>query len=289
MHEPADSIARLDAAAERIETPCGKGHMVWRRWGRGRQVFLLHGGSGSWMHWLKTIPALSQRYEVIAADLPGLGDSAMPPQPHTPESAGEVVAAGIQLLASAEQSPHLVGFSFGAHVGTFAAARLGTRLASFTICGSAALGLPRDYIKYPKERTGMSEAERRQVHRGTLEILMFSRADRIDATAIDIQAANVPKARFKSREFAFTEEIKANIGRATAPLNAIWGEKDAVGRPEAAFAVLRVAHPELIARTIPDAGHWVMYEQAAAYSAALLDVLAVRELPAPSATPGQRR
>jgi len=277
MHDPASILARLTADAERLETPCGSGRMVWRRWGRGRPVILLHGGSGSWTHWVKTIPALSAHYEVIAADLPGLGDSSMPSPPPTPASAGAAVAAGIRALVAAERRPHLVGFSFGAHVGTFAAVALQHHIASFTVCGSAALGLPRDYIKYPKERSTMSEAERRAVHRSTLEVLMFFRPERIDETAIDIQAANVRKARFKSREFAFTDQIRTSLAGVPVPVNAIWGEKDAVSRPEAAFAVLRGHHPGLLTRIIADAGHWAMYEQGEAFATALLELLAARE------------
>src|SRR3546814_6277896 len=48
---------------------CGDGQMVWRLWGEGPPLVLLHGGSGSWTHWFRNIPALARRYRVIAADL----------------------------------------------------------------------------------------------------------------------------------------------------------------------------------------------------------------------------
>ena len=59
------------------------------------------------------------------------------------------------------------------------------------------------------------------------------------------------------------------------PLKAIWGERDVIAQPspERAFEVLRLHHPELVARTIAGAGHWVMYEAADAFNAALLEVL----------------
>ena len=96
MHEtsaddPATTLARLSAAAEQRHSPCGEGEMVWRQWGEGPALVLLHGGYGSWTHWLKNIEALARRYRVIAADLPGLGDSAMPPAPVTPESLAAII------------------------------------------------------------------------------------------------------------------------------------------------------------------------------------------------------
>ncbi len=218
---------------------------------------------------------LARRYEVWAADLPGLGDSAMPPQPWTPDSSAAVLAAGVRELIPAEKRAHLVGFSFGAHVATLAAVELGERLLDLTLIGSAALGLPWRSLEFPKARSRMTADERREVHRQTLEILMFADPTRIDELAIDLQATNVAKARFRSREFAGTDEVRTALARVSVPLKAIWGERDAIARPsvDACYEVLRLHHPELATRTIPGAGHWVMYEAAEAFNAALLELL----------------
>ncbi|MDB5843914.1 MAG: hydrolase-like protein, partial [Polaromonas sp.] len=54
--------------------------MVWRCWGEGAPVVLLHGGSGSWTHWIRNIPTLvACSRQVWAPDLPGFADSASPP------------------------------------------------------------------------------------------------------------------------------------------------------------------------------------------------------------------
>jgi pimeloyl-ACP methyl ester carboxylesterase len=275
MTASAEIIRRLAAEAEVHSTTCGTGHMVWRAWGAGESVILCHGGSGSWTHWIKTIPALRSHYQLWVPDLPGLGDSAMPPEPWTPATCGTVLADGIRRLIAAERRAHLVGFSFGAHVATFAAAELGHRLADFTISGCAALGLPRRPMTFPRERTSMGLAERRAVHRKTLEILMFADPARIDDLAIEIQADNIRKARSRSREFAQTDQIKTNLAHVRVPLRAIWGERDAIAAPsvDACFETLRLYHPELVTRVIPDAGHWAMYERPEAFNAALIELL----------------
>jgi pimeloyl-ACP methyl ester carboxylesterase len=281
-------VRALADAAVVLRTPCGDGDLVWRRWGHPNStagtVILCHGGSGSWLHWLKTIPALRTRYHVLAVDLPGLGDSVMPPAPLTPQHAGHWLAEGIKILVPQQAQSHLVSFSFGSHVATFALAELGeqvgTWVGSFTICGCAALGLNRGpELKFAKERPYMTDAELREVHAYNLQVLMIREPSRIDALAIDIQASNVRQARFRSRPFAGTDEIKRNLHRVNVPLNAIWGALDQIATPgvEVRYAVLREHHPELRTRTVADAGHWVMYEQPAAYNAALLELLAERE------------
>ena len=133
---------------------------------------------------------------------------AMPPSPHVPEICGEVVAEGIRQLFEGTQRPDLVTFSFGAHVGVFAATALGGRLRSMTIIGCAALGLPHKRANFFKEEPGMSWRERDEVHRRNLEILMIAEPSRIDDLAIYIQARNIDSARFRSRAFAGGDEIR---------------------------------------------------------------------------------
>ena len=206
---PLTRLHALESEAQKFETPCGSGTMIWRRWGEGEPVVLLHGGSGSWNHWIANIPVLKEKYEVWALDIPGLGDSAMPDEPIIPQSCADAAAAGYKQLFAAKPKARMVCFSFGCHVGTLAAAELNDDLHSLTIIGSAALGSGRHEIaSFPKERSNMTPEERREVHRRTLEILMISKPERIDAEAIELQAINVKKARFRSRQFARTEEIK---------------------------------------------------------------------------------
>src|SRR5262245_48852631 len=62
--DPAAVVEALDGAARKVKTPCADGSMVWRVWGEGEPLLLFHGGSGSWTHWIKTIPELSKHYEL---------------------------------------------------------------------------------------------------------------------------------------------------------------------------------------------------------------------------------
>jgi pimeloyl-ACP methyl ester carboxylesterase len=274
--EAAAVVRDLNRAARRAETRCGDGTMVWRIWGAGEPLVLLHGGSGSWTHWIRVIPRLSPHYELWVPDIPGLGSSAMPPEPLVPATIADVAAAGIDRLFAPDARLRIAGFSFGGHIATLLAARLGRRVRDLTLIGVAALGLeaePRE--RFHKERAGMSPEERAAVYRQNLAVLMFADPARIDALAIHLQAENIRRARFRSRPFAATAAIARGLASVAAPLKTVWGTRDIVARPsvETRLAVLRRHHPELEARLIEGAGHWVMYEAADRFNAAFLELL----------------
>src|SRR5690348_10991216 len=115
--------------------------MVWRAWGSGSPLVLLHGGYGTWTHWIRNVVPLSRRFRVIAADLPGLGESATPPEPWTAEGLAAIIAEGIRRVVPGDERIHLAGFSFGGVMGGNVAAQLGGKVRAFTVVGSNGMGL----------------------------------------------------------------------------------------------------------------------------------------------------
>ena len=274
--DPAAIVDALARTARRVRTPCGDGAMVWRVWGAGEPLVLFHGGSGSWTHWIRNIPELSRHYELWVADIPGLGDSAMPPKPWVPATIADVVVAGLGERFPTSARLHLAGFSFGGQVAGLAAARMGDRIRSLTLIGVAALGLRADPREpFEKVRVGMSAGEIAEVYRQNLAVLMFADPANIDALAIHLQAENIKRARFRSRPFAPTDNLARALAEVSAPLKTIWGTRDIIARPslDARLDILRRHHPELEVRLIEGAGHWVAYEAADRFNAAMLELL----------------
>jgi len=268
--EPVPEIAAL---ATRIETPCGQGRMVWRSFGDGKPLVLLHGGTGSWRHWALNVIPLSRRYRVLAADLPGLGESALPPEGSTPRDVGEIVAAGISRIIG--DAPYdIMGFSFGALISSQVATVHGGRVRSWTVVGPASLGLARHGTVLEKVRSKTGE-ERRAANRANLAKFMFADAAAIDERAVAIQDWNTVHARFKSKGFAGTTDVRDAIAAVPARVSAIWGSRDVTASPslEARLDVLRAVRPETGIRVIAGAGHWVSYEAAAAFNAAAMQLI----------------
>ena len=235
---------RLECAARRLITPCGEGTMAWREWGVGPAVVLLHGGFGSWLHWIRNIEPLAADYRVLAGDLPGLRDSALPPVADDPSAIGRIVASGIEALVPEPEPCHLVGFSFGGMIGGHVAAALGSRARTLTLVGASGLGIAREPVSLIRRTPGMSEPARLDARRHNVKALMVHRAESVDALAIAIQAHNDVRARLKSRRLSLGDSLKRVLPQVAASLNGVWGEHDATAvprNPRAAHAARGVA------------------------------------------------
>jgi 2-hydroxy-6-oxonona-2,4-dienedioate hydrolase len=269
-------VEGVAAEAQRIETPCGDGCMVWRIWGGGPPLVLLHGGYGSWTHWIRNVLVLAREFTVIAPDLPGLGESATPPEPHTAEGLAAILVEGLEIVLPKGAVPHIAGFSFGGVLGGHVAAQLGDRLRALTIVGSNGLGLVRQPTALERVPAGASAAEALAVHRHNLGILMIADPAKIDELAVYIQSQNAPRGRVRSRRFSRADTLARALPLVKARLDGIWGERDAtaLSHLEERASVLRGFQPGARFEVIPGAGHWVQYEAAERFNAVLAEIAA---------------
>lgn len=267
-------VKGVAAEARRVETPCGDGHMVWHLWGDGPPLALLHGGYGSWTHWIRNVVPLSRTFTVAAPDLPGLGESATPPEPHTAEGLASIVVEGLELVFPELTGLHIVGFSFGGVLGGHVAAQLGDRVRAFTIVGSNGLGLVRQPTELRRQLEGAPEAEALAVARHNLAALMIADRGRIDELAVYIQAQNAPRGRVKSRRFSRADTLARALPLIKARIDGIWGERDATAYPhlDDRARTLRRVQPGARFEVISGAGHWVQYEAADRFNPLLADI-----------------
>lgn len=268
-------VAGIAAEAQRIETPCGNGAMVWRIWGEGPPLVLLHGGYGSWMHWIRNVLPLARQFRVIAPDLPGLGESATPPEPWTAEGLASIIADGLASIVGGERL-HLAGFSFGGVIGGNVAAQLGEQVRGFTVVGSNGLGLTRSPTDLRRVPPDAGEEEEFATHRYNLNQLMIADPDKIDELALYLQKTNHARARMRSRRFSRSGALIEALPRITARLDGIWGERDATAWPhlDERARILREAQPGARFVVVPGAGHWVQYEAADRFNLVLAEFAA---------------
>jgi pimeloyl-ACP methyl ester carboxylesterase len=272
LADPVEELAALDASARRIETPCGQGAMVWRVWGSGPALVLGHGGQGAWSHWVRNIEVLAAHYTVIAPDLPGHGESAMPAAiDHDAISAA--IAEALPVLLPAGEPADFVGFSFGGAVFTHFAARYPERVRRVIIVGTGGLDTPHGHVDLGRVG-GLQGEERRAAIKRNLLGLMLHHPDTVDEMAMHLLVANGRQARLPVVELVLPDKVALALPQLTVPLDAIWGEFDRPHPdPAAQEAVLRRFQPATNFRVIADAGHWAMYERPEAFNSALLAML----------------
>ena len=267
-------VKSVAAEARRVETPCGDGHMVWHVWGDGPPLALLHGGYGSWTHWIHNVIPLSRIFTVAAPDLPGLGESTTPAEPHTAEGLASIVVEGLELVFPKLGGLHIAGFSFGGVLGGHVAAQLGERVCGFTIVGSNGLGLVRQPTALRRLPENASEAEALAVARHNLAELMIADRGKIDELAVYIQEQNAPRGRVKSRRFSRADTLARALPLIKARIDGIWGECDATAYPylDDRARALRNVQPGARFEVISGAGHWVQYEAADRFNQLLADM-----------------
>ncbi|MDO9358467.1 MAG: alpha/beta fold hydrolase [Polaromonas sp.] len=280
--EPPDEVRQLLARATGLETPCGSGSMVWHRWEpeqsdpRHLPLVLLHGGSGSWTHWLRNIDALLDAgRSVLAADLPGFGDSASPPSGMDADALPEPVEAGLRVLLG-DGACDIVAFSFSGMVAGLIAARWPSRVAQLVLVGSPGLGVAsRSTVTLTAWRHLPDPAAREAVHRSNLAALMLYQPEAITALALRLHSDNTLRDRMKGRRLAYTDILARTLKEVRCPVTAIYGRKDALyrERQEALAEALKAAPDFRGMHWIDNAGHWVQFEQSAAFDAVLRAVL----------------
>jgi pimeloyl-ACP methyl ester carboxylesterase len=273
--DPSAVVADIESRAELRRTPCGTGSMVWRVWGRGAPLALLHGGYGSWTHWIRNVEPLAERYRVLVPDLPGLGDSDLPPDPERAESSADAVASGLRSLIG-DDPADIAGFSYGGLIGGLTAERLGPYARHLVLVGSGGLGVRRGApIELITWRGLPEEAQRRAAHTENLAILMIADRANIDPLAVHLQIDNATRARLRSRALSRIPALPRAILKMSARLHGIWGEHDvtAQGVLEQIRDLLQSLQPGTDFTVIPRAGHWVQYEAADAFNAELVKVL----------------
>lgn len=275
--DPAAVLAAFESRALTVRTPCGEGAMVWRVWGEGEPVVLLHGGFGSWNHWIRNIDALAAHYRVIAADMPGQGDSDDPPQPYDADSLADIIADGVRRLTREGERVRLVGFSFGAVIGSLASARLGERVISFTGVGAAGFGargrVTQDMVRITPE---MTAPEQDAAYRHNLALLMVADPATVDDLAMLIQRRNTERNRIRSRPISVTDKLSVTLPAIRGRIDLIWGDRDitAIGYFEPRHALLRSIQPDARIAMLDGIGHWVQYEDPERFNATLLEFLA---------------
>ena len=168
-HTAAEYIDSIAALSQAVRVPMGNGgRMMWHVFGADQSnkpiLLLFHGGSGSWIHWIRNVVPLSQHFAVYAADLPGLGDSDPPDDVRDIWSVTRCVKTAMDALIPRDRDFAITGFSFGGMVSGHVATLAGDRLRRLVLVGAGGLKATRK--PGPKLRKLLPDSQVEQIMDG---------------------------------------------------------------------------------------------------------------------------
>jgi len=278
-------ITRVEALSQRIVQSYAWGDAVWHVWGSQKELqasaktagpnddgkavrsplVLLHGGSGSWTHWLRNVEHFTQQREVWALDIPGFGDSSLP--------SGITDADGLvpYIAEILKQTFHgnavdVIGFSFGGLTAGLVAAEYPELIHQLILVGAPGLGLFGKELPMRGMTPSMDKEAQRQVHRHNLNTMMFVHPESVTEDVIDLQEANVSRDRLRRRRIARTNVLAQAQTRWTCPVHGVWAEFDALYK-DSFQEIPHVLTSMASFSVVPNAGHWVMFENPEAFHA----------------------
>jgi pimeloyl-ACP methyl ester carboxylesterase len=265
-----ERIVALDVQAERhdVRLPGGK-RMAWRRFGDGPPLVLLHGGHGSWLHWVRNIDALAASHSLWLPDLPGYGDSD-PIEASGIEEIVDATAYSIDRLIGAGKAIDLGGFSFGGLVASRLAASRG-HVRKLAVIGTAGHGLESRYtLEMRNWRLARAPEALWSALRNNLAALMIHDPRDIDTLALEVHRVCCTATRFRSKTISRSSLLAPILEGVDAPVLLVWGEHDVTTVPEHAARSIARERSGIEWCIVPDAGHWAQYERSTAVNPLLL-------------------
>jgi pimeloyl-ACP methyl ester carboxylesterase len=228
------------------------------RGGSGDLLVLVHGIGGTWRLWRPILPALQERFEVLAVDLPGFGDS--------PVSGPSDVAAFADAVADLAGRPfHAVGSSMGGGV----ALELGRRGVARSVTAFAPIGFwgPWDR-RWCQASVALGRSAARSLRpllprlastragRTVVFGLFYGRPAEIDAAAgLEDAAALAQAPGFAAARRAFAHHRFGDPGALQGiPVTIAWGSRDLI-LPARQAEAARAALPHARHVRLPGCGH----------------------------------
>jgi pimeloyl-ACP methyl ester carboxylesterase len=267
--QPSQLVRQLDAIAEHRSAPfCDERSIHWRIFGRGEPLVLVHGGHGSWLHWVRNIEQLSRHHHLLVPDLPGFGDSDDPPEGSDLQYIVEAFVASLEHLLGARSSIDLAGFSLGGVVTARAAVMRGA-VRKLALLGSPGTGTPRraraEMIRW---RQADEAAQNAALRHNLLAHMMHDEAN-VDALAFEAYVTAVKRTRYHTRGVGSRSSLASILSEYSDPVLFVYGEHDVTGTPRLAEGVLVASTANREFRLVGDGGHWVQYERAEAVNEVL--------------------
>ena len=269
-------IHSLKDASSQVFVKTNEGTEIsFRQWGEvGQILVMLHGGYGSWMHWLNNIHELSKKFRIVVPDMPGFGESELLPYLPTLDQYAQILVDALDEMIPDEQY-NIVGFSFGSAIGSHMMKFALEKILRLTLVGYNRTGnMPFKRPKMKSWRDVNSKEELFEAQRFNLSVMMLHKEEKIDDLAITVQTLNTRGGKVRSLDIVATHDLPARLLGVDKPIDIIWGEFDVTlinGIDNAKDRMIELI-PEVNCHVIDNTGHWVQFEEPEEFNKIIYDI-----------------
>ncbi|MEH7120794.1 alpha/beta hydrolase [Neobacillus vireti] len=241
--------------------------------GEGKPIVLLHGFCGSSAYWSEVIPGISEKYRVIAPDLPGHGGSATVLKNYSISDIAEIIKEFLDKLNLDKVT--MFGHSLGGYITLAFAEKYSDSLNGFSLVHSTAFP---DSEEAKKGRSTNIEKVKAEGIKPLIDGLvpkLFSpdhQKQQYVETAKQIGYRTPPEGAIHTLSAMRDRPDRNSVLESTSlPVLLIAGEQDQIIPTEKTFSVSKVNIKQSV---IKDSGHMSMYEQPGELSSAIKDFIA---------------
>lgn len=260
--------------------------------GEAPPVIFVHGLGGNWQNWLENMPRIAQERRVLALDLPGFGESELPPWEISISAYARAVDGWLDRLGVGHVA--VVGNSMGGFIAAELAIQCPERVERLALAAAAGIS-----ITNLKRRPTMTVA-RLAVALGSLvasrsrEIIARERLRHLVVAPVvrhpsrirpdllyEIMQGSGKPAYFASLDALTSYDFRDRLPEIRCPTLVVWGRDDVlVPVGDAAEFERLIPHSRRV--VMDDTGHVPMLERPEAFNRHLSDFLAEPASPAAS-------
>ena len=258
-------------------------HVEKRGSGAPSLVFLHYWG-GSSRTWRHVTERLAGRYQTIATDHRGWGQSDAPPEGY---ALADLAGDAERVIEALDPAPYvLVGHSMGGKVAQLMASRASKGLVGLVLVAPA----PPTPLALPAEARAMMAAayETRASVEATIDQVLTAKAldpeDRAQVIEDSLHGGRQAKAAWPAA--SSLEDISGEVHGITVPTLVIAGALDRVDHVETLRAELLTRIPQATLHVLPGTGHLSPLEEPQAIAGLIADFVATLELPASTPSAG---
>lgn len=242
-----------------LERPWGG--LAYRRWGAGPPLVLLHSLALSSAMWAPVAAELGERFEVVAPDARGHGDSAWDGSAFSVEDLADDVRALLDALGL--ERAHVLGLSMGGTVALALAAEAPSSVDRLVVCDASAW-----YGENAREQWAERAARARSVPRHAQVAFQTDRwlSERfrrehpeVVSHLVGIFLRALPQAHAAACSALGSADRRGSLERIGSPTLVVVGEDDHATPPAMAM-LLAESIPEATVRVWPGFRHFAIFE-----------------------------